>query len=78
MTKTLRTGGCFHISDVLDEFFKDRAREDLASIAYNGVFDVLDSGAIDEFVALIDLGYMNSGDIYKAHHDYLVNNLWKN
>ena len=67
-----------HISEVLREFYEDRAREDLASIAYNGLDDVLDSGAEAEIVALMELGFMNKYDISRVQHRFLTHNLWNN
>ena len=67
-----------HISEVLKEFYEDRAREDLASIAYNGLDDVLDSGGEDEIIALMQLGFMDQYDISRVQHRFLTYNLWNN
>ena len=67
-----------HISEVLEEYFKTRAREDLDSIELNGIEDFADSGGIQEIGALIELGAMTFGEVYMAQHEYLINTLWRN
>lgn len=67
-----------HISEVLREFYEDRAREDLDSIAVNGLKDVLDSGAEDELCFLMQLQALSLYEIERARYEYLVNTLWRN
>ena len=68
----------YHISEVLKEFYEDRARGDLDSIAFNGLDDVLDSGAEDELVFLLQCGAISTYQISRAQHEFLLNNLWNN
>lgn len=70
--------GLYHISEVLKEFYEDRAREDLISIAIHGIHDIVDSGGKPELFALMELGAMTSGDIYRSHHKFLLDGLWRN
>ena len=67
-----------HISEVLREFYEDRAREDLDSIVVNGLVDVLDSGAEDEIIFLLQCNAFSSYEIKRAQYEYLVNTLWRN
>ena len=62
-----------HISEVLREFYENRARENLHAIANYGIADILDSGAEEEFVALMELSAIDSGDINRAQYEYLSN-----
>ncbi|MEK6860098.1 MAG: hypothetical protein AABX54_04765 [Nanoarchaeota archaeon] len=74
----MKPQGLYHISEVLREFYDDRARENLASIVINGIHDIVDSGGKPELFALMELGAMTSGDIYRAHHKFLSDSLWRN
>ncbi|VVB78201.1 Uncharacterised protein [uncultured archaeon] len=67
-----------HISEVLREFYEDRAREDLDSITVNGLSDILDSGAEHEIAFLLQCNAFSSYEIKRAQHEYLVNTLWRN
>lgn len=70
--------GLHHISEILREFYKERAREDLYSIAYNGIEDIYDSGGKDELGFLLQEGALSFEDIYRAQHAFLTNTLWRN
>lgn len=67
-----------HISEVLDEFFRNRTRNILDFIKKNSYDTFFYARGQDELKTMIELGYTDRAEVYISSHQNMVYGLWRN